>query len=126
VSVSSGQPTWRRAFDSVERKAGKPLEDAVASSRYVDLMLTTMKLQRAVGGALARQVQGRIGGLLHAINVPTRNDVRSLSRQLTVLTREVRSLAATTQELREQSGDKRPAKRASARAAEAEEAGDHA
>jgi hypothetical protein len=124
--VSSGQPTWRRVFDSVERKAGKPLEDAVSSSRYVDLMLKSMKLQRAVGGALARGVQGRVGGLLNAINLPTRTDVRSLSRQLTVLTGEVRSLAATTQELREKADGERPAKRAPAGAAEAEEAGDHA
>jgi hypothetical protein len=79
---------------------GKPLEEAVASSRYVDVMLTTMKVQRAVGGAVGRAVDHRIGGLLHAINIPTRSDVRRLSRQLTSLTGEVRALAATTQELR--------------------------
>jgi hypothetical protein len=98
--VSPSQPTWRRVFDRVERTVGKPLEEAVASSRYVDVMLTTMKVQRAVGGAVGRAVDHRIGGLLHAINIPTRSDVRRLSRQLTSLTSEVRALAATTQELR--------------------------
>ena len=100
--MSQGQPTWRRAFDRVERKIGKPLEDAVASSRYIDVMLKTMKVQRAVGGAVGRQVEKRIGGVLHVLNVPTRGDVRRLSKQLTVLTSEVRTLAATTEELREQ------------------------
>jgi len=116
--VSSGQPTWRRVFDRVERMVGRPLEDAVASSRYVDVMLTTMKVQRAVGGVVARAVERRIGGLLHAINVPTRTDVRRLSRQLTVLTSEVRALAATTQELRDLSDREQEHN--------AEEAGHHA
>jgi hypothetical protein len=102
--VSSGQPTWRRVFDRVERAVGQPLEDAAASSRYVDIMLTTMKVQRKVGGAVGRAIDHRIGGLLHAVNIPTRSDVRRLSKQLAALTGEVRALSATTQEIRALAG----------------------
>jgi hypothetical protein len=119
--VSSSQPTWRRVFDRVERTVGKPLEDAVGSSRYVDVMLTGMKVQRAIGGAVGRAVERRIGGLLHAINLPTRTDVRSLSRQLTVLTGEVRMLAATAAEIRDLSDREEPAEQPG----DAEEAGHH-
>jgi hypothetical protein len=105
-------------FDKVERTVGKPLEDAVASSRYVDTMLTVKKVQRAAGGAVFRTVDRGMGRVLHLVNVPTRGDVRRLSRQLTVLTSEVRALSAATKEQRVTTAPED--------AEDAEEAGDRA
>jgi hypothetical protein len=85
-------------FDKVERTVGRPLEDVVGSSRYVDTMLTVKKVPRAAGGAVFRTVDRGMGRVLHLVNVPTRGDVRRLSRQLTVLTSEVRALSAATRE----------------------------
>jgi hypothetical protein len=83
----------RRAFDRVERTVGKPLEDAVASRRYIDVIVLSMKLQIAVNRRIRRTIDKRIGGMLNAINLPTRSDVRRLNKQITVLTGEVRALS---------------------------------
>ena len=96
--MSTSKHPWWRAFDKVERAVGRPLEDAAASSRYVDVMLTGMRVQRAVGGVMFRVAGGTVGTVLRVANVPSRSDVRRLSRQLTVLTTEVRALAAAQQE----------------------------
>jgi outer membrane murein-binding lipoprotein Lpp len=90
--VSNGKPTWRRVFDNVERKIGEPLEDAAGSSTYVDVIVRGMKLQRAVGGAVGRVAGGAVNAVLRVANLPTRNDIAKLSRQVTVLTGEVRQL----------------------------------
>jgi hypothetical protein len=95
--VSNGKPTWRRAFDRVERAVGEPLENAAGSSTYVDVMVRSMKVQRAVGGAVGRVAGGAVNVVLRAANLPTRNDVAKLSRQVTVLTSEVRKLKSAQQ-----------------------------
>lgn len=94
-----GQPTWRRAFDTVERAVGRPLEQAVESSRYVDALVLGLKVQGAVNRTVRRTVDRQIGAVLHLVNVPTRSDVRRLSRQVTTLTGEVRRLALTADDL---------------------------
>ena len=102
------QPALRRAFDKVERKVGAPLEDAVASNTGVDLMLKGMAVQRAVNGALGKVAGGAVNTVLRAANLPTRRDVRDLSRQVTVLTSEIRALKLAQQ-------DEKPAPKAAAR-----------
>lgn len=82
---------WR-GFDRVERAVGKPLEDAVASQTYADLMVRGMKVQQAVGGFAGRVLKGGLGKALRAVNIPTASDVQRLSRQIAVLTSEVRAL----------------------------------
>jgi len=86
------QPTWRRAFDRVERTVGGPLEDAVASRRYVDVVVVGLKVQLALNRKVRRTIDRGFGAVLHLANVPTRADVRRVSKQLTVLTGEVRML----------------------------------
>jgi hypothetical protein len=93
MSLTAQQPAWRRAFDRVERTVGRPLEDAVASRRYIDVIVISMKLQLAVNHELRKTIDRQMGAVLHLINLPTRSDVRRLSRQLTVLTGEVRNLS---------------------------------
>jgi hypothetical protein len=95
--VSNGKPTWRRAFDRVERAIGEPLENAAGSSTYVDVLVRGMKVQRAVGGAVGRVAGGAVNVVLRAANLPTRNDMTKLSRQVTVLTSEVRQLKSAQQ-----------------------------
>jgi len=92
--VSSRKPPWWRAFDRVERVIGRPLEDAAESDTYVNVMVTGRRVQRAITGTAAHAVGGVVGTVLRAANVPTRSDLRRVSRQLTTLTGEVRALAA--------------------------------
>lgn len=96
--MSPAKSPWWRAFDKVERKVGKPLEEAVASPTYVDVMVTGMKVQKAVGGAVFGLARGAAGKVLHVAQVPTRSDVRRLSHQLTVLTGEIRALKLAQQQ----------------------------
>lgn len=93
------QPAWRRAFDKLERTVGEPLEDAVASQRYVDLVVKGMKAQLAVNRTVKRAVDHQIARALHLINVPAYSDLRRLSRQMTTLTGEVRGLTEQTDRL---------------------------
>jgi hypothetical protein len=78
----------------------------VASRRYVDVIVLSMKLQLALNRRLRQTVDRQVGAVLHLINLPTHTDVRRLSRQLTVLTGEVRALReATIPVLKPSSGD---------------------
>jgi hypothetical protein len=95
--MSTSKPPWWRAFDKVERKVGRPLEEVVASKRYVDVMLTGQKVRRAVTGTVGRVAGGAVGKVLHVVQIPTRSDVRNLNRQLTELASEVRALSAEQQ-----------------------------
>ena len=88
-----GNPAWREAFDRIERAVGAPLEDAVASRRYIDLLVLWINGPMAVNRKLVELVDDQLGRVLHVLNIPTREDVNRLSRQLSVLTAEVRGLS---------------------------------
>lgn len=98
--MSAAKPAWRQVFDKVERAVGRPLEEAVASPTYADVIAIGIKTQRAVNGILGRAVGGAVGNVLRVINVPTRDDVLRLNRQLAVLSAEVRTLGAAQQAAR--------------------------
>jgi hypothetical protein len=107
--MNAAKPAWRQVFDRVEEAVGRPLEEAVASSTYVDVVVVGLRAQRAVAGALARVVGGTVGGVLRAVNIPTRDDVLRLNRQLAVLAAEVRALGVAQQEARAPVRAPRPA-----------------
>ena len=88
-----GKPVWRQVFDRVERMVGEPLEQVVASRGYIDIVVLGMKGPLAVNRMLRQTVDRQIGAVLHLANMPTRDDVIRLSRQLSVLTAELRSLS---------------------------------
>ncbi|MGQ0623313.1 MAG: hypothetical protein ACT4PP_01460 [Sporichthyaceae bacterium] len=83
-------------FDTVERAVGAPLENAVAHNRFGDAVAFWVKGPRAAGRAVRRQVDDRLAGVLHGLNIPTREDLTRVSRQLAVLTGEVRALSVPT------------------------------
>jgi hypothetical protein len=95
--LSPDKRVWWRAFDNVERKVGKPLEDAVASPKYIDVMTRGMKVTRAVRGAGGRAAGGALEKVLHVAKLPTHSDVRRLSREIATLTSEVRALKTAQQ-----------------------------
>ncbi len=90
-------PRWRQAFDKVERALGEPLEGAAGSQAFVDVVLVGMKVRRGVTGTVRGVVNGVSGVVLRTVNIPTRDDVQRMSRNLAVLTTEVRRLAAEQQ-----------------------------
>jgi hypothetical protein len=92
-AAEMGLPSVRTVFDKVERAVGAPLEDAVASPRYGKAIAFWVNGPMAVQRGVRRTVDNKLGGVLHALNIPTRGDVARLSRQMAVLTAEVRSLS---------------------------------
>ena len=104
--MSAGQPRWRQTFDSAERAVGRPLEHVVASPRYLDVALLGRRARAVVSAAFTVPATT----VLHVLNLPARGDIRKLSRQIAILTNEVRELAAEVDEIRRPM-PKRPANR---------------
>jgi hypothetical protein len=100
------QPFMRRAFDRAERAIGKPLEDAVQSSKFTDVYLARKRVQRTLRSVIDRPT----GALLHFINIPARSDVRRVNRQIAALTEELRSLSARLDEQQSESASRRTRK----------------
>lgn len=98
--MSNSKPFLRQVFDKVERAVGGPLEQLVASKSYTDVILTINQLQKAIGGPVAGAASGAMEKVLHAVQLPTRSDVRRLSRQLVELATELRAVSAKLQEAR--------------------------
>lgn len=88
-----GAAGWRQVFDRVERAVGAPLESAVASPRFGTVVSAWVQGQRTLDRAVRQRIDAQVAGVLHLLNVPTRDDVQRLSRQLAVLTAEVRALS---------------------------------
>ena len=93
----TGTPTWRRVFDRVERAVGEPLEAAVASQRFVDVMAAGLEVRRSATGAVRGVVNGVAGALLRTVDTATRDDVQRMNRSLVVPTSEVRLTGAERQ-----------------------------
>lgn len=78
-------------FNKVERTIGRPLEDLSASRRFVDVMVTGLKARRTVTGTAGWVVGGAVNKVLRTANVATRDDLKRLTGQLSVLAAEVRA-----------------------------------
>jgi hypothetical protein len=82
------RPTWRRAFDTIERGVGLPLETLVRSERFFDAVALSTRARTDV----QRRVERVTRRALHFVNVPAATDVRRLSDQVTRLDRRVLAL----------------------------------
>lgn len=89
--MASGKPKsplWRRAFDDVERRVGRPLALVTSSE---ELHATATRIRR-VTKAVSRPVQGVTGLGLHLAGLPSPAEVRELRRQLAEVQREVSAI----------------------------------
>jgi hypothetical protein len=92
--VSTPKARWRQVFDKVERAVGGPLEDAVNSPRYAVIMTTGIRTRRALTDTASGLVGGVAGVALRALNIPTRDDVQRINRNLSALAGELRAISA--------------------------------
>jgi hypothetical protein len=95
--MSANQPLWLRVVLKVERAVGEPIEAAVRSDTYFDLVSTTTRVRRKVGGA-AESVSRRC---LHMLNLPAGSDIRRLRQQLARMERRLNELSNDVAELDE-------------------------
>ena len=82
-------PLWRRAFDTVERGIGAPLEAIVRSDLYFDSLAVATRVRKGAGAHIERM--SRRG--LHLVNLPAGSDMRRLNDQLARLDRRVLALS---------------------------------
>ena len=93
--MSANRPLWLRAVHRVERAVGEPVEAAVRTDTYFDLVTkvnrTTRTVKRTVGGASTRA--------LHLANLPAGSDMRRLREQLSRMERRLNQLSEEVAEL---------------------------
>jgi hypothetical protein len=93
--MPANQPLWLRAVLRVERAVGEPIEAAVRSETYFDLVSTTTRVRRKVGGA----AEGVSRRCLHLLNLPAGSDVKRVREQLLRMERRLNQLTENVEEL---------------------------
>jgi hypothetical protein len=90
----SAKPLWLRAVIRLERAVGEPVEAAVRTETYFDLMTTatrtTKTAKRAVSGISTRA--------LHLVNLPAGTDVKRMREQLARMERRLNQLSEQVEE----------------------------
>jgi hypothetical protein len=91
------QPLWLRAVLRLERAIGEPIESAVRSDTYFDLVSTTTRVRRKVVGT----AEGVSRRCLHLLNLPAGSDIRTMRQQLARMERRLNQLTHDVSELDE-------------------------
>jgi hypothetical protein len=90
--MTDGRPTWRQAFDALERRAAGPLENAVATGAFADVLTLAVKVRGRVRTEMERQSRR----VLHACNLPAASDIARLNRRIGALERHIVELDKDT------------------------------
>jgi hypothetical protein len=93
--MPANQPLWLRAVIRLERAIGEPIESAVRSDTYFDLVSTTTRVRRKVTGA----AEGVSRRCLHLLNLPAGSDIRTMRQQLARMERRLNQLSHDVSEL---------------------------
>jgi hypothetical protein len=87
-------PLWLRAVHRLERAIGEPIEAAVRTDTYFDLVAhATRARSRATGAA-----EGISRRCLHLLNLPAGSDVRRVREQLARMERRLNQLSEQVEE----------------------------
>ena len=93
--MPASQPLWLRVVLRVERAIGEPIESAVRSDTYFDLVSTTTRVRRRVTGT----AEGVSRRCLHLLNLPAESDIRGMRQQLSRMERRLNELSDDVAEL---------------------------
>ncbi len=94
LSVMSARPLWVRAVYRLERAIGEPVEAAVRTDTYFDLMTKATRATKTV----KRKATGASTRGLHLLNLPAGSDVSSLREQLARMERRLNQLSEHVEE----------------------------
>jgi hypothetical protein len=83
---------WLRVVQQLERTIGEPLESALHSDTYFDLITEMLRVRARTG----RTLEGVSRRMLHLLNLPAGSDLRRVREQLI---RVERNLAVLSKEL---------------------------
>jgi len=84
----AGKPTWRKAFDAVERPIATGLERVVHTDEFLSVLSFTTQAQ-AEG---KRRLERLTRRALHAVNIPAGSDIKRLHDQIAGLDRRLREV----------------------------------
>src|SRR6478752_5054467 len=84
----SSKPLWLKAVHKVERAVGGPIEAAVRTDTYFDIVT---RATRATG-AVKRKASGASTRVLHVINLPAGSDLQRMREQLSRMERRLNRL----------------------------------
>jgi hypothetical protein len=87
--MPANQPLWLRIVLRVERAIGEPVESAVRSDVYFDLISKTTRVRRKAQGA----AEGVSRKCLHMLNLPAGSDIRNVRQQLARMERRLNQLS---------------------------------
>jgi hypothetical protein len=89
------KPTWRRAFDAVERPLARRLEGAVQTSHFADALALGLAVDRRASTAAAHLSSW----VLHRVNLPAASDIKTLLTLLHRLEGQLEHTAASVERL---------------------------
>ena len=93
--MSAKPPLWLQAVHRIERAVGEPIEAAVRSDTYFDVVTkatrVTAKAKRTATGTSTR--------VLHVLNLPASADIRRMREQLARMERRLNELSEDVSEL---------------------------
>ena len=87
----SAKPLWLRAVHRLERAVGEPVEAAVRTETYFDLMTKATRTTKSV----KRKVAGTSTRALHLLNLPAGTDMQRMREQLARMERRINQLSET-------------------------------
>lgn len=99
--MPANKPLWLRAVIRLERAIGEPIESAVRSDTYFDLVSTSTRVRRKVQGT----AEGVSRRCLHLLNLPAGSDIRNMRQQLARMERRLNQLSHDVAELDEDGTD---------------------
>ncbi len=102
--MSSKQPLWLQAVHRLERAIGEPVEAAVRTDIYFDLVTKATRATRSVKGT----VSGTSTRVLHLMNLPAGTDMGRMREQLLRMERRLNQLTEELAELDGRPHDKGP------------------
>jgi hypothetical protein len=101
MSSKPSKPLWLRAVHKVERTIGEPVEKAVRTDTYFDVVTKATR----VTATAKRTAEGASRRALHLFNLPAGSDVSRMREQLSRMERRLDRLSEDVEELDE---DRRP------------------
>ena len=93
--MPANQPLWLRAVLRVERAIGQPVESAVRSDTYFDVISKTTRVRRKAAGT----AEGVSRRCLHLLNLPAGSDIRNMRQQLARMERRLNQFSDEVSEL---------------------------
>lgn len=95
--AGSNTPAWRQAFNKAERAVGEPLEKAIDTREFANMMSLSAKVTKG----FQRQIYGTVNRTLHFVGLSTLKDTRDIARQLNRVQAQLREVSTQLEYLEE-------------------------